>query len=227
MLREVLDLSKRTFIEYHNREPDYGALFRLIFRFIAAKLHADRQYPGNDWNSPEPQTVIRAVDEFYFQNTEAEPILTDERVQRAAWRHIQSAFHLQNLSVEALAFIYENTLVEPETRRRYGTHATPPYIAEYAVRHLPFENLPPEERRVFEPFAGHAPFLIAALGRLRNLLPANTDAKQRHEYFVRMLSGMEIDSFAREIARYSLILADYPNPDGWRLSGGNITPVSG
>ena len=42
--------------------------------------------------------------------------------------------------------------------------------------------------------------------------------EQRHEYFRRMLSGTEIDSFACEIARNSLILADYPNPDGWNIT---------
>ena len=36
-----------------------------------------------------------------------------------------------------------------------------------------------------------------------------------------MLSGIEIDDFAREVARLSLMLADYPNPDGWRLHGGD------
>jgi hypothetical protein len=120
-----------------------------------------------------------------------------------------------------LAYVYENTLVTSQSRRALDTHATPPEIAEYIVQRLPFENLAEDERRVFEPFAGHAPFLIAALGRLRTFLKPTWTAAERHAYFVRMLSGMEIDSFAREVARYSLILADYPNPDGWDISGAN------
>lgn len=55
------------------------------------------------------------------------------------------------------------------------------------------------------------------------------DPAQRHDYFVRMLAGIEIDPFAREVARLSLMLADYPNPDGWRLLDGDVfaAPVLG
>ena len=42
-------------------------------------------------------------------------------------------------------------------------------------------------------------------------------SQDRHEYFVKMLSGIENDEFALEVGRLSLMLADYPNPDGWRL----------
>jgi hypothetical protein len=90
------------------------------------------------------------------------------------------------------------------------------------VRQLPFEAISDRDQRtVFEPFAGHAPFLTAALGRLRALLPSSVGVDERHEYLVRMLSGIEVDSFACEIAWHSLILADYPNPNGWRIEVAN------
>jgi hypothetical protein len=217
LLRDVLATSKAVYAEHHEGEPDYQGLFRLIFRFIASKVLADRGYPGDDWLHPDPQRVITAVDAFYFRQTPDEGLLQDQAVQHAAWDKIRDGFLFQNLSVEALAYVYENTLVSERSRRLYDTHATPPQIAEYVVQNLPFDDLPQNERRVFEPFAGHAPFLIAALGRLRTLLPPTMNTEERHNYFVRMLSGMELDAFAREVARYSLILADYPNPDGWDI----------
>jgi hypothetical protein len=230
LLRDVLAVSKAVYAEQHDREldgPGLEALFRLIFRFIAAKMLADRQFPGAQWDASDPQQVIAAVESFYFRQTPHEPVLQDDAVQRAAWNKIRGAFLFQNLSVEALAYVYENTLVTEQSRRTLDTHATPPQIAEYLVQRLPFEDLAPEERRVFEPFAGHAPFLIAALGRLRTLLPSTLSPEERHAYFVRMLTGIEIDSFAREVARYSLILADYPNPDGWDILSANafVTPA--
>ncbi|MCW3101157.1 MAG: hypothetical protein JWL77_6775, partial [Chthonomonadaceae bacterium] len=100
-------------------------------------------------------------------------------------------------------------------------HATPPEVAEYLIRQLPIDKLDYEDRRIFEPFTGHAPFLTSALRRLRELLPKDISPQERHSYFVRMLSGMENEPFAREIARYALILADYPNPDGWRIRDAN------
>jgi N-6 DNA Methylase len=222
LLQDVIAISKARYLEQHGRQPDYAELFRLIFRFIAAKMLADRQFPGEQWSAYDPQQVIAAIETFYFRQTPGEPVLQDAEVQRAAWDKIRQAFLFKNLSVEALAYVYENTLVTSQIRRTLDTHATPPEIAEYIVQRLPFESLALGERRVFEPFAGHAPFLIAALGRLRPLLPPALSAEERHTYFVRMLSGMEIDSFAREVARYSLILADYPNADGWDVVGANV-----
>jgi len=219
LLRNVIARSKEIYTEFHNSDLDYQALFRLIFRLVAAKLLADRQYPGN-WGGGAAQ-VIDNVGKFYFPNERPEDVLSDPRVQEAAWHRIQSGFHFQNLSVEALAYVYENTFVSQQTRRLLGTHATPHEVAEYILQQLPIEELALDERIVFEPFCGHAPFLVAGLGRLRNLLPPGTSAIDRHDYFVKMLSGIEIDSFAREIARYSLILADYPNPNGWQIDEGN------
>ena len=106
-----------------------------------------------------------------------------------------------------------------KTRKLYGIHSTPPYVAEYIVRQLPFEDLGVHESHVFEPFAGHAVFLVAAMRRLKERIPFDWTREQRHEYFKKMLVGVEIDDFAREVARLSLMLADYPNPAGWSLHG--------
>ena len=198
----------------------YPPLFRLLFRLVAAKVLADRGYPGN-WLENDPGIVISAVQDFYFKENHLEAVLEQPETQAIVWERIKQSFHFQNLSVDSLAYVYENTLVAPETRRLYGIHSTPPAIAEYIARQLPFEDLGQNERRVFEPFAGHGVFLIAAMQRMRELLPAGMTSEQRHDYFVNMLSGIEIDEFAREVARLSLLLADYPNPDGWRLYGGD------
>lgn len=196
---------------------DYRGLFRLMFRLVAAKLLADRGHPG-DWSNPDVKQVLRDVENFYFQTSKPEQVLEEHYVRQLAWDVIRTSFHFQNLSLEALAQVYEDTFVSAETRRTYGTHATPPEIAEFVVGSLPFESISdPNQRTVFEPFSGHAPFLTAALGRLRSLLPSSTGVAERHSYLVKMLSGIELDSFAKEIARYSLILADYPNPNGWRI----------
>ncbi len=221
LLNQVIASCESAYKEHHENKLDYKALFRLIFRLIAAKLLGDRQYPGN-WLSSDVREVIEEVEAFYFQHISPESVVDDIYVQNLAWQKIRTAFSFRNLSVEALAYVYENTLVSPETRKEYSTYATPPQIAEYIVQSLPFEELPFEERHVFEPFCGHAPFLTAALGRLRALLSSDMGTTKRHEYFVQMLSGMELDSFACEVARNRLILADYPNPDGWRIANDNI-----
>ena len=217
-LRGLVALAIDTYERGAKFTPDlYPPLFRLIFRFIAAKLLADRRYPG-DWDTEYPKMALKAVENFYFAGGDGQPALEDHDTQQATWNWIKQTCHFQNLSVDSLAYVYENTLVTQETRRAYGTHRTPYAIAEYIVRNLPFEDLDQNERKVFEPFSGHSIFLIAAMQRMRELLPPEMKSKDRHEYFVKMLSGIENDDFALEVGKLSLMLADYPNPDGWRLN---------
>lgn len=221
LLREVLAECQSAYQARHRRALNYPGLYRLIFRLIAAKLLGDREQPG-PWTDTDADHVIQAVENYYFARQYGEAVLEDANVRQLAWDRIRTGLALQNLSVETLAYVYESTLVDPGTRRVQDIHATPRELTEYIVNSLPFDVLPPGERTVFEPFVGHAPFLIAAMSRLRGLLPSNTTAEQRHEYCVRMLAGMEIDVFAREVARYSLMLADYPNPNGWKICAGDV-----
>lgn len=219
LLKEVIAASKQAYLARHGREPDYEELFRLIFRLIAAKLLADRGHPGG-WEQMDAPTAVEAVEARYFADVPREPVLSDPEVQQVAWASFRQGVHFQNLSVETLAYVFENTLVSETTRATYDTHATPPGIAEFVVQHLPFERIDLERCHIFEPFSGHAPFLIAALSRLRTLVP-ELDPTERHRYFVRSLSGMEADPFAREAAFNSLIIADYPNLDSWDIALGD------
>ena len=140
LLREVLAVCKSVYQEYHETDPDDEALFRLVFRLVAAKLLGDRQH-SDKWLNSNAQEVLREVENFYFRNTPPQAVLDDAHVQNAAWQRIRSAFSFQNLSVEALAYIYENTLVSPDTRKKQSIHATAHLLAEYIVQQLPFEEL--------------------------------------------------------------------------------------
>lgn len=222
LINNVIASCEMAYKEHNSDDINDKALFRLVFRLVEAKMLADRQY-REEWLGYDVQEVIKAVEGFYFQHSSPKPALNDKFVQDIAWQKIRDAFSFCNLSVEALAYVYENTLVDKAKRKQYGIHATPPRIAEYITQLLPFHELDQEERRIFEPFCGHAPFLTASIARLRALLPPqlNADAKQRHEYLVRMLTGMEIDSFACEVALSCLIETDFPNPNGWDIENTN------
>jgi hypothetical protein len=224
--RDIERIMQRCRVAYAQCHPNadfdgvLAPVFRLVFRLIAAKMLIDRRHKP-EWGEMDAPGVISAIDGFYFQNVSPDPILSDRAVQDAAWEQVQRGLDLQNLSVATLAHLYENAFVTEELRRDQSIHATPPEVADYVVRQLPIEKLKYDERRIFEPFTGHAPFLTSALRRLRELLPKDISPPDRHDYFVAMLSGIENEPFAREIARYALILADYPNPDGWRIGSGN------
>ncbi len=223
LLHETFASIVKIYQRYNQTTPSSEYLFRLVFRLIAAKVFRDRKFPG-EWESSDAATVLKAVENHY--NTDAQNVLSSIRYRREildlAWNIISTAFHFQNLSVDDLAFIYENTFITPQTRKKFGTHSTPPSVAEYIVRKLPFEDLPQNDRHILEPCSGHGIFLVSAMRRLRELLPSDLSDKQRHRYLVNRLTGIEIDAFAQEVCRLSLMLADYPNPNGWRLFNEDI-----
>ena len=75
---------------------------------------------------------------------------------------------------------------------------------------------------IFEPFTGAGTFLVAALRAVRDLLPEGMTGKQRHAFLVGCIKGAEIDAFACEVATLSLILADYPNANGWKIKAEDL-----
>ncbi|MBI4620946.1 MAG: N-6 DNA methylase [Desulfobacterales bacterium] len=228
--RLLKDILREAVISYESilsSKPDETSLFRLVFRFLAAKIFNDRKHPGN-WSTSKSSVIIDSVQKFYGPfEAGTQSVLDEPKTQKIVWDRLRGAFNFQNLSVEDLAFIYENTLIRKETREQFGIHSTPSIIAELMVDRLPFELLPQEGRYVLEPCAGHGVFLVAALRRLRELLPVSWTDHQRHSYLKERLTALELDTFASEVCRLSLMLADYPNQDGWQIIsedifGGNV-----
>ncbi len=222
LLRDTIVNAVKAISKYEKRKPNFQNLFSLLFRFIAAKVLRDRNLTGDRF-ADDPKIILDGVENYYWQKMTS-PLRDSfhHEVLFIIWQSFQSAFNFQNLAVDDLAFIYENTFITDPNRRKFGIHSTPPQIAEYIVRKLPFELLPQDQRRVFEPCSGHGIFLISAMRRLRELLPSHTSEQEFHKYFVRNLIGIEIDSFAREVCNLGLMLADYPNPNGWNIYNDDI-----
>jgi len=126
--------------------------------------------------------------------------------------------HLGHVTTESLSQVYESALITPQVRKELGTHSTPQYLVDYVVWKLRpwIEEIPEEDRHVFEPGCGHAAFLVASIRLLRELL-AGDGQIDRKRYLRRHIHGVDVDPFAIEIARLSLALADIPNPNGWDL----------
>ena len=172
LMKDILVEATNAYKSYTSgHSPDVTSLFRLVFRCLAAKIFKDkRHHPGN-WAVPDAKTVINEVQRFYgLEGSGSGHILDEPNTQQIVWDRFRRAFNFQNISVDDLAFIYENTLIRKETRKQFGIHSTPPVIAELMVDRLPVESLPQQDRYMLEPCAGHGVFLIAALRRLREPL---------------------------------------------------------
>ena len=217
VVRDAVALLKRS---QQNNPDALRGVYRLIFRFLAGKVLHDREVtPFRDFDEHTSRAaILDAVAKYYGEQPLPSNPLLQELVASSIWTQLD----FRNLSVEVLAYIYENTFVGDEAREKLGTHGTPHAVARYLVHQIPFERFAENDRYTLEPFCGHGVFLVAALQRLRELLPSGMDAKERHKYFVRMLSGFEIDQFALEVSRLCLMLADFPNHNGWKLTEGDI-----
>lgn len=225
-IHEKLDrLLRETLAATREESDDLNArlLFQGVFRLLAAKILIDRGHQSSkNWDTSNVTSVLSGIGNYYrlpgttFDASAVAPDLEE------AWRILFQGLNVANISADDLAFVYENTLVTPETRRSFGTHSTPRHVAEYIVRRLGFwrdESRPP---KVFEPFAGAGVFLVSALRHMREALPASWSDKQRHDLLVKNIRGSEIDAFACEVATLSLILADYPNTNGWKIDNADL-----
>ncbi|NLX57667.1 MAG: N-6 DNA methylase [Phycisphaerae bacterium] len=199
-------------------------LLKSVFWLLAAKILQDKRVPGFitlDFGNVE-DVFAKVARHYDSRDSGSRSIdIVNPRQQRAleaAADEIHRFSHLGHVTTESLAHVYESALITSETRAALGTHSTPQYLVDYLVWKLApwIQEIPEDERDVFEPACGHAAFLVAAMRLLKELLPPERQA-DRKQYLRKHLHGVEIDSFAVEIARLSLTLADIPNPNGWDL----------
>lgn len=190
-------------------------LYRSLFRLLAAKVLADRGHEAAaGWRGADVTDVLNGISRHYGLGTHSGVILEADRLTRS-WQVIAGGFSLANVSADDLAFVYENTFVTAKTRADFATHSTPAVVAEHVVGAIDFDRFDLRELKVYEPFCGASPLLLAAMGRVRDLLPVAIGERERHDVLVRTLSGDDADPFAVEVSRLSLILGDWPNGNGW------------
>ncbi len=199
-------------------------LLKSAFWLLAAKILRDKRVPGFITLDlfDIGDVFAKVARHYHSRDAESFGIEVRTRKQHAALEvaagEIANISHLGHVTTESLAYVYESALITKETRALLGTHSTPQYLVDYVVWKLVpwIKEIPEDERDVFEPACGHAAFLVAAMRLLKEMLPTDKQAA-REQYLRKHLHGVEIDSFATEIARLSLTLADVPNSNGWDL----------
>lgn len=222
LLKAILHDTEGEF-KKHKLSFDSAITFRVVFSLLAAKLLKDRDALNSiDIDFSLPQTALQAVSNHYGPSLPFATSKIPTATLKAISQEIGSSFSLRNISVDTLTYIYENTFVSPESRQKLGIHSTPSYVADYALSQIPIEDLPRTQLHISDPMSGHGIFLIAAMRRMRDLLPQDWSGRQRHNFFVSHLHGIEIDAFSVEVARMCLMLADFPEPNGWDLKNADV-----
>jgi hypothetical protein len=216
------DLLERSFKEIeaaykaeHGRDPKVSALFAFMFRFVTAKIFMDRADAEGWAGLSEPLEILKAAEKQTGLLERQESDFLRKSILDAAWASVSRNLHFQNLSVPDLAFVAESAFITNRTRAELGVHSTPEGLAGYIVDHLPWEQVPVDERVIWEPFCGHGVFLAKAMERMRLDIHPSVNPSGRHEYFRERLIGVEKDPLALEICRVMLTNTDYPNHNNW------------
>lgn len=208
-------------------DSDGRWLLKSVFWLLAAKILKDKSVPGF------ARADLCHLEDTYFKlakhydRHDPRPVQVNGSRRRdallSAVEIIQSFGHCGAVTTESLAWVYESALIDRATRQKFGTHSTPTWMVDDIVAKLRpwIEAMPVDDRRVYEPACGHAGFLISAMRLLSELLPKDR-ASERKSYLRKRLHGIEVDSFAYEVARLSLTLADVPNDNGWMLDNGDM-----
>jgi len=218
--RNVSEMKNRLGWEEVTAEQGHW-LLQTVFWLVSAKILRDKKVETfEDVHLNDVEEVFRRVAKHY--GTEPLAPASKKRLEalRESARIISQFSSLALTTTEALAYVYENSLISKETRSSLGTHSTPSFLVDYVVGNLAdwIKQIPLDERSVFEPACGHAAFLVSAMRLLTEMLPAEKAVPSRRGPYLRSrLHGTEFDAFALELARLSLTLTDIPNPDGWDL----------
>ncbi|MCB1226924.1 MAG: SAM-dependent DNA methyltransferase [Verrucomicrobiales bacterium] len=198
-------------------------LVQAPFWLLAAKILRDKQVQSfkNIKLTDFSGTFGKLAKHYQSRKSEPSPVTVAKYQEKALTEVAEriGRFHsLQLMSTEALGHIYESSIINKETRKRWGTHSTPVWLIDYMLARLRslIADMHWTKRRVFEPAVGHGGFLVAGLRVLDELLPAS-ERPNRKTYLRDRLSGVDIDDFSQEVARLALTLADVPNANGWDL----------
>jgi len=220
LLRQVFSAGVAEYERTTGKRPAEAKLFKLAFWLLTGKVFADRGHRRFTAlrKASDPDVVLRRVGDHYREELGS---LLNRQTREVVFERIWNRLDFRNLSVEVLSQIWSRTLVSDETRKRLGIHRTRKSLVRYIIEQIPFKDFAPEERCVLEPCTGSAAFLIGAIDRMRDF-PDMHDPKIRHAYFQRVLKGIEKDPFGVEIGRLCLALADYPNPNGWKITPGDV-----
>ena len=172
-------------------------LFSIIFRFLAAKVLLDRKHSqARDWSLSDPYSVLRGIESFYSLDPDPQSVnLPVSDSIAAAWECLQGGISFANIASDDSRIYLRRNLDNADTRKQFGTHSTPRQLAEYAVARLQLHRRGWDELRslrIYEPFAGVAPFLISAIRHIRDLLPSEWSDAARHKFLTERISGDEM-----------------------------------
>ena len=141
---------------------------------------------------------------------------------------LECSINYQSVDHELLGYFYESTLLQlneskaKNIRKEFGIYYTPKVLSQEIAAHIPFENIPVDNRFVLDGTCGSGSLLLSACKRLEDLISLEKADFDRHEYLTNMIQGYDVDKFASEVAKLSLLLYSLPYGNKWNIKTGNL-----
>lgn len=148
------------------------------------------------------------------------------------YKNLNRSINYQSVDHELLGYFYESTLLQlSETkaeniRKEFGIYYTPKILSKEIVLSIPFESIPVDERYILDGTCGSGSLLLSACKRLEDLVSYEKTEFDRHNYLTKMIEGYDIDKFASEVARLSLLLYSLPYGNKWSIHAGDLLRIS-
>lgn len=148
------------------------------------------------------------------------------------YNNLNCSINYQSVDHELLGYFYESTLLQlsekkaKNIRKEFGIYYTPRILSQEIVSSIPFESIPIDERYILDGTCGSGSLLLSACKRLENLASYEKTEFDRHDYLTRMIEGYDIDKFASEVARLSLLLYSLPYGNKWNVHEGDLLQIN-
>jgi hypothetical protein len=210
-------------------------VYRTVFWLLAAKILHDKSVPNFvRIDLTNVDEVFERIGRHHGETDRYPPFGKSGRPAiEAAAKRISTCGSLADVSSESLSHVYENALIDKtagkakgkrgtkayDIRKELGIHSTPSTLISHMLSQLwpLIEEINVDDRHVFEPACGHTPFLTASMRWLRDWDGAVASCDS-HRYLRSHLHGLEADSFALELGKLALTLADEPHGNSWSLT---------
>lgn len=187
---------------------------------------------SNNEEIPDIYALLKNLSERYIN------YFSDKLMYKYGKELIKKIYDSMNASInyksvdhELLGYFYETTLLQVDKvkadnlRKEFGIYYTPRYLSDEIINAIPIETLQPENRKVFDGSCGSGSLLISACKKLEKLLDEE-DGFVRHNYLTNSIAGYDIDRFASEVARLSLLLYSLPYGNRWNIKSADLVKIT-
>ena len=144
------------------------------------------------------------------------------------YNNLNRSINYQSVDHELLGYFYESTLLQlnekkaKSIRKEFGIYYTPKILSQEIAASIPFESIPVDNRYVLDGTCGSGSLILSACKRIEELAVYEKTEFERHDYLTSMIQGYDIDRFASEVARLSLLLYSLPYGNQWNISTGDL-----